>query len=92
MGRVTKRPAAELTTEERIRLSEARDVVAELGEREGGPEALTELGYEQRMARARGLELAVQALQGSGATIEQVLGASELFYQFIWKGDGDAEV
>lgn len=91
MGRVTKRPVAELTQEERILLSEARDTVAQLGEREGGPEALTELGYEQRMARARGLELAISALQGSGATIGNVLGAADLFYQFIWKGNGNAE-
>ena len=92
MARTTKRPEAELTEAERLRLSEARAVVAELEERDGGPGELTELGYEMRLARQRALELAVAALQGSGSTISGVLGTANLMYAFIWKGNTDGNL
>jgi hypothetical protein len=86
MGRTTHRQAeVPLTEQERIQLSNARAVVAELSEREEQPEALTELGYEMRMARGRALELAV-AVPWRDAQVKHVAQAADMFYDFIWSG------
>jgi hypothetical protein len=91
MGRTTrKRAEAELTVEERIKLGAAREIIAQFADREPPPEELSELGYEQRMARARALELAVGYLQGRvmpQATPTAVLGWADSFYAFIWRGE-----
>ena len=91
MGREThKKPEVALSIDERIALSEARETVARLSEREPAPEELTELGYEQRMARSRALELAVQAVLSAEVQFTTVTELAEAFYGFIWEGRVDA--
>lgn len=86
-GRVTRKaPELPLTVEERLALAEARDVISTLGEREPAPEALTELGYEQRMARMKALDCAVgwgpyMGMRGN------VIGLAAAMYDFIWSGE-----
>lgn len=90
MGRETrKRAEVPLTEQQRLQLSIARETVAELSEREPAPEALTELAYEQRQARARALELATQSGYASTVTLQW----ARKYYDWIWKGEGpDAAV
>lgn len=91
MGRETrKRPEVALTDQERLQLSIARETVASLSEREPAPEALTELGYEQRQARGRALELAVSGNFGRDSA--GAVSAANRFYDFIWEGKPDAAV
>jgi len=90
-GRETRRkPELPLTEDERLRLGEAREVVRELAEREPPPEELSELGYEQRMARGRALELAVTAAASGNVQLGSVVDTADLFYRFIWKGETNA--
>lgn len=91
-GRVTRKaPELPLTVEERLALAEARDVISTLGEREPAPEALTELGYEQRMARMKAAELATQLKAATyGTDIRFQANVTELagvIYRFIWDGE-----
>lgn len=89
MGRDThKRAEADLTEEERLRLNEARQVVLELSSKEPPPEALTELGYEQRMARMKAADLATQlwASVPERWMTHQVVTTADKLYDFIWEG------
>jgi hypothetical protein len=96
-GRTTKRkPEAELTVNERVEINNARQaivaasgVLAKYGLHETA-EPLTELGYEQRMARGRALELA--ASNGFGKNSDATVDIAQKFYEFIWKGSENAAV
>jgi hypothetical protein len=98
-GRTTKRkPEAELTVNERVEINNARQaivaasgVLAKYGLHETA-EPLTELGYEQRMARGRAAELAVQLWTGplrEGETwdTQQVIVTADMLARFIWTGE-----
>lgn len=88
-GRVTRKaPELPLTKEERFRLGEARATVAALSEREPPCEALTEVGYEQRQARAEAMRHAV-ALWASTPeewNVENVLTTADVIYGYMWNG------
>lgn len=89
MGRDThKRAEADLTEEERLRLNEARQVVLELSSKEPPPEALTELGYEQRMARMKAADLATQLWISTPEewNAQMVASTADTLYDFIWEG------
>lgn len=94
MGRTTHRPDAPLSEEDRQFINTAIDLLKGYGYKVvvDGEEPLSELGYEQRMARARALELVVQALPQSHLplTYSEALKAAEYFYKFIWEGDTSA--
>lgn len=86
-GRVTRKaPELPLTVEERSLLAEARLTVAHLSEREPPSEALTELGYEQRQARADAARIAVSAIASGDIDYSSVTGLANVIYEFIWKG------
>ena len=89
-GRVTYRPGAELTEDDRRRIANARELLAHFGldTHPDTPEPLSELGYEQRMARGRALELAVAccaASQFKGMS-DPVVKIADEFDTFIWRG------
>ena len=92
MGRTTHRPDAPLTEADRLRIAEAREILASYREPVQEVEPLSELGYEQRMARTRALELMVQAVPASQMplTYADLLKAADHFYKFIWEGDTSA--
>lgn len=79
-GKFTHRPEADLSETDRIRLATARQTVKELGG--DMPEPLSEIGYEQRVARIKALELANDHENGADA----ILGRATEFYRFIWEG------
>ena len=89
-----KRTEAELTEVDRNRIAHARDVLKSYSEEYqfDTPDPLTELGYEQRMARGRALELAVQAGVHAigGMQVAKVPELANIFYEFIWEGKTDA--
>lgn len=90
MGRTTHRPDAPLSEEDRQLINAGIELLKSYGYKVTveGEEPLSELGYEQRMARARALELMVQALPQSKLVLSytDLLKAAERFYQFIWEG------
>lgn len=85
-----KRPEAQLSEGDRMMIANARDILKRYGEEYNidTAEPLTELGYEQRMARGRALELTVQLCTArvvpNNANVTQ--WANKL-YEFIWNGE-----
>lgn len=86
-----KLPESELSDGDRAMIANARDILKRMGEAYDidTPDPLTELGYEQRMTRARALEITCAAAPHLQATDRDLLDVADGFYHFIWEGKTD---
>jgi hypothetical protein len=89
MGRETFKADADLTEADRFRINEARAVLRSYGRnpQPDTPEPLSELGYEQRIARMKAMELAAGLWQSAPAewATDQVIDTAHYLYEFIWE-------
>ena len=86
-GRKTVVEGAPLSEQERTAIAEARELLKRYGQdtHPETPDPMTDLGYEQRMCRARALELTTS--HGFGKNSDEAIKIADKFYDFIWEGE-----